>query len=121
MSDFLTQEEIDQILNGGGLKETPPKAPAAFTRAGKQSKLDLLLDVPVTCKVIAGKTKKKLKDLLELKPGMIIETDHNISEYVELYVNDSVIALGEVVMVGENYGLRIKKIIPPAERVRRLR
>lgn len=119
MSDFLSQEEIDRILGDSGLKDAP--AQAAPVRSGKQSKLDLILDVPVTCKVIAGKTKKKLKDLLELKPGMIIETDHNVNEYVELYVNESVVALGEVVIVGENYGLRIKQIIAPEERVRRLR
>ncbi|MBS4021264.1 MAG: FliM/FliN family flagellar motor switch protein [Dethiobacter sp.] len=83
--------------------------------------LELILDVPVKSSVVVGKTTKKLKELLAVKPGMIIETENLVGEYVELHVNDNVIALGEVVVVGENYGIRVKQIIGPEERILKLR
>jgi len=83
-------------------------------------KLELILDVPVKSRVVLGVTKRKLKDLLSIKPGMIIETEHSVAEDVRLYVNDNLVALGEVVVAGENYGLRISKIVSPLERVKKL-
>ena len=89
-------------------------------RDKNKSKFDLILDVPIRSRVVVGKTHRKLQDLLSLKPGMIVETENYVTDQVELYVNDHVIALGEVVVVGENYGLRIKKIVTPVERIRKL-
>ncbi len=90
-----------------------------MTEGGKR-KLELILDVPVKSTVILGTTKRKLKDLLNIKPGMIIETDGNVDDNVKLCVNDNVIALGEVVVVGENYGLSVKQIVSPLERIQKL-
>jgi flagellar motor switch protein FliN/FliY len=85
-----------------------------------RGKLELILDVPIRSRVVLGATKRKLKDLLGVKPGMIIETDSNVADYVKLYVNDNVIALGEVVVVGESYGLNVKQIVSPLERIQKL-
>lgn len=86
-----------------------------------QEKLQMIMDVPVRSRVVVGQTKKKLQELLQLRPGMIIETENLVDEDVELHINDKIIALGEVVVVGESYGLRIKKIITPEERVNKLK
>ncbi|RJX27841.1 MAG: hypothetical protein C4554_03535 [Dethiobacter sp.] len=126
MSDILTREELDRLLKEGknaASRESSlgdPEQRQKSTDTNKR-KLELILDVPVRSRVVVGKTTKKLRDLLALKPGMIIETENYVTEYVELYVNDNVIALGEVVVVGENYGLRVKQIITPAERIRKLK
>lgn len=85
-----------------------------------KNKLELILDVPVKSRVVVGKTTQKLAELLNLKPGMIIETKNLVTEDVEFHVNDNVIALGEVVVAGEHYGLRVKQIINPVERIRKL-
>lgn len=86
-----------------------------------RKKINMLLDVPVRSQVVVAKTRRSVWELMELKPGMIVETDNNISDLVELQINDQVIALGEVVIVGENYGLRVKKIISPASRIKKLK
>ncbi len=127
MSDLMSQEELDRLLNSGDfLKEQPEELPEEEKDDdGKteinQRKLELILDVPVKSRVVVGKTTRKLKDLLDLKPGMIIETSNEVTKHVELMVNDNVIALGEVVVVGENYGLCVKQIINPVERIRKLK
>lgn len=127
MSDLMSQEELDRLLNSGDfLKEQPEELPEEEKDDdGKteinQRKLELILDVPVKSRVVVGKTTRKLKDLLDLKPGMIIETSNEVTKHVELMVNDNVIALGEVVVVGENYGLCVKQIINPVERMRKLK
>lgn len=124
MNDLLSQEELDRLLGSGELlnseKEEEQKVLHEIGDINKQ-KLDLILDVPVKSRVVVGSTTRKLKELLELKPGMIIETNNEVAKHVELHVNDNVIALGDVVVVGENYGLCVKQIINPIERMQKLK
>lgn len=79
--------------------------------------LRLLLDVPLTVRVILGRNKLLVKDILELGSGSILELNKLASEYVDLFVEDKLIARGEVVVIDENFGVRIIDIVTPEERV----
>jgi len=82
--------------------------------------IDLLLDVPLEITVELGRTTMLVKDILELGTGSVIELDKLAGEPVEILVNNKLIAKGEVVIIDENFGVRITKIISPEERVRAL-
>lgn len=83
--------------------------------------IDLILDVPLDISVVLGRTKKSIKDILSLGTGSLIELDKLAEEPVEILVNGKKIAFGEVVVVDENFGVRITSIVSNAERIRSLK
>ena len=83
--------------------------------------IDLILDVPLNVSVVLGRTKKSIKDILDLSTGSLIELDKLAEEPVEVLINGKKIAYGEVVVVDENFGVRITSIISGAERIKSLR
>jgi flagellar motor switch protein FliN/FliY len=82
--------------------------------------IDIILDVPLDVAVELGKTKKSIKEILELGPGSIIQLDRLAGEPVDLLVNGKLIAKGEVVVIDENYGIRISAIVSPMDRMTKL-
>ncbi|KFA58365.1 flagellar motor switch protein FliN [Gilliamella sp. Choc4-2] len=86
----------------------------------KQQDINLILDIPVNLSVELGRTKMAIKDLLNLTQGSIIALDGQAGEPLDILINGYLIAQGEIVVVGDNYGVRIMDIITPSERVRRL-
>ena len=83
--------------------------------------IDLILDVPLDISVVLGRTKKSIQDILNLGTGSLIELDKLAEEPVEILVNGKQIALGEVVVVDENFGIRITNIVSSVERIKKLR
>ena len=79
--------------------------------------LELLLDVQMVLTVELGRTKKYVKDILSLGEGSIIELDKLAGEPVDLLINGKLIAKGEVVVIDENFGVRVTDIVGPAERL----
>lgn len=94
---------------------------AVSTSAPPPRNLDLLLDVPLEVTVIMGRTRRPIKEILNLVPGAVVELDNLVDEPVEILVNGTLVAQGEVVVVNENFGVRITQIISPAERLKYLR
>jgi flagellar motor switch protein FliN len=86
----------------------------------KKQDINLILDIPVNLSVELGRTKMAIKDLLNLTQGSIIALDGQAGEPLDILINGYLIAQGEIVVVGDNYGVRIMDIITPSERVRRL-
>lgn len=82
--------------------------------------LNLVLDIPLDVSVELGKTQMFVNDLLQLGQGSIIELNKAVGEYLEIYVNNKLVARGEVVVVDEKYGIRITDIISPPERAKSL-
>ncbi|MGH4050349.1 MAG: flagellar motor switch phosphatase FliY [Clostridium sp.] len=80
--------------------------------------IDLILDVPLEISVVLGKTKKNIRDILNLGTGSLIELDKLAEEPVDILVNGKKVAYGEVVVVDENFGVRITSIISGEERVK---
>jgi len=84
---------------------------------GLPQNMELLKDVPLTVTVRLGKSKMTISEVLDLGEGSIIELDKLAGELVDLYVNGKLIAKGEVVVIDESFGFRVKDIISPAERI----
>ena len=83
-------------------------------------KINLILDVPLNVTVVLGKTKRPIKDVLGLTPGSVVELGSLVEEPVEVLVNGPLGARGEVVVVNENFGVRITNVITPQERIQYL-
>ncbi len=82
--------------------------------------LDFILDIPLEVSVELGRAKMLISDLLQLGQGSVIELTKLAGEPLEIYVNQKLIARGEVVVVNEKFGIRMTDIITPSERVKQL-
>lgn len=83
--------------------------------------LEMLLDIPLHVAVELGKTKRSVKEILELTPGSIIELDKLAGEPVDILINNRLIAKGEVVVIDENFGVRVTDIISQSDRIKNLK
>ncbi len=92
-------------------------APAPSASKIPAEKLELLFDVPLRITVELGRTKMTLKQVMELSVGSLIELDKLTGEPVDILVNGKLIARGEVVVIDENFGVRITEIVSPRERL----
>jgi flagellar motor switch protein FliN/FliY len=90
-------------------------------QAGEPSQIQLLLDVPLTVSVELGRKRLSIKEILDMVPGSLLELDRLAGEPVDLMVNGKLFARGEVVVIDENFGVRIANIISPRERLERLK
>ena len=86
-----------------------------------QPNLDLLLDVGLQMSVELGRTNKKIKEILELTVGSVLELDKLAGEPVDILINGKLLAKGEVVVIDENFGVRVTEILSPADRVKNLK
>ncbi len=82
--------------------------------------LDLILDVPVTIAMEIGNTRISIRNLLKLNQGSVIELDRMAGESMDVMVNGTLVAHGEVVVVNEKFGIRLTDIISPTERITKL-
>ena len=83
--------------------------------------LEVILDIPVTISMEVGNTKINIRNLLQLNQGSVIELDRMAGEPLDIKVNGTLIAHGEVVVVNEKFGIRLTDVISPAERVKKLK
>lgn len=89
-------------------------------KAAVMNELDMILDIPVQIAVELGRTKLTIKNLLQLAHGSVVELDAMAGEPLDVLVNGTLIAQGEVVVVNEKFGIRLTDIITPSERMRKL-
>ncbi len=82
--------------------------------------LDSILDIPVTISMEIGRTHINIRNLLQLNQGSVVELDRLAGEPMDVLVNGTLIAQGEVVVVNEKFGIRLTDVISPSERVKRL-
>jgi flagellar motor switch protein FliN len=135
----LSPEEIDLLVNGltpgqsadqvsdigdqdaGKIAVQPAQFPPFEqndeVKQIERSKLELLYDVPLQFTVELGRTEKTLKEILGLGPGSIIELEKSAGEPLGILVNGKLVAKGEVIIIDENYGIRIKGILNAEERL----
>jgi len=88
---------------------------------GNEVNLDVILDVPVTLAMEVGRTRISIRNLLQLNQGSVVELDRAAGEPLDVFVNGTLVAHGEVVVINEKFGIRLTDVISPAERVRKLR
>ncbi|NQD91239.1 flagellar motor switch protein FliN [Pseudomonas sp. CrR25] len=125
------QDDIDAMLAAGGASEpTAPRAPMEEFGSGPKSNqpvsldgpnLDVILDIPVSISMEVGNTDITIRNLLQLNQGSVIELDRLAGEPLDVLVNGTLIAHGEVVVVNEKFGIRLTDVISPSERIKKLR
>ncbi len=84
-------------------------------------KLDVILDIPVTVGMEIGRTQLSIRNLLQLNQGSIVELDRLAGEPMDVLVNGTLVAHGEVVVVNEKFGIRLTDVVSPADRIKNLR
>jgi flagellar motor switch protein FliN/FliY len=89
--------------------------------AGDEANLDVILDIPVTISMEIGRTHISIRNLLQLNQGSVVELDRLAGEPMDVLVNGTLVAHGEVVVVNEKFGIRLTDVISPAERVKKLK
>ena len=88
---------------------------------GDEVSVDAILDIPVTISMEIGRTMISIRNLLQLNQGSVVELDRLAGEPMDVLVNGTLVAHGEVVVVNEKFGIRLTDVVSPAERVRKLK
>jgi flagellar motor switch protein FliN/FliY len=123
------QDDIDAVLAETGVANSASKAKALpmdefgaspVTAKGAPD-LDVIMDIPVRISMEVGNTEISIRNLLQLNQGSVIELDRLAGEPLDVLVNGTLIAHGEVVVVNEKFGIRMTDVISPSERIKKLR
>ena len=83
--------------------------------------LDVILDIPVSIAMEIGRTRINIRNLLQLNQGSVIELDRLADEPLDVMVNGTLVAHGEVVVVNDKFGIRLTDVVSPAERIKNLK
>lgn len=103
----VEKADLDQLQDEGGANLSP--------------ELDVILDIPVTVSMEVGNTEITIRNLLQLNQGSVIELDRMAGEPLDVLVNGTLIAHGEVVVVNEKFGIRLTDVVSPSERIKKLK
>jgi flagellar motor switch protein FliN/FliY len=121
MENEKTEETgVQEMKNPREGKRPAVKEGEGTMRAKEIGNLDFILDIPLEVSVELGRAKMLISDLLQLGQGSVIELTKPAGDPLEIYVNEKLIARGEVVMVNDKFGIRMTDVISPAERVQQL-
>jgi len=121
MEEAGTPMESSSPADALGAENVPLESLQSTSRTGEDLNLDVILDIPVTISMEIGSTKINIRNLLQLNQGSVVELDRMAGEPLDVVVNGTLIAHGEVVVVNEKFGIRLTDIISPAERVKKLK
>lgn len=95
--------------------------PQPVAQGAGEKNLDVILDIPVTLSMEIGRTEITINDLLQLGQGSVVELDQLAGEAMDVMVNGTLIAHGEVVVVDDKFGIRLTDVISPTERIKKLK
>lgn len=127
-----SQDDIDAMMAQSARPAEPSAPRAPMEEFGSMPKsnlpvsmdgpnLDVILDIPVSISMEVGNTDITIRNLLQLNQGSVIELDRLAGEPLDVLVNGTLIAHGEVVVVNEKFGIRLTDVISPSERIKKLR
>lgn len=114
---------LAQQADASNAKKSPalPDLQDSGMRTGDDVNLDVILDIPVTLSIELGRTRIAIRNLLQLNQGSVVELDRLAGAPMDVLVNGTLIAHGEVVVVNEKFGIRMTDVVSPAERVKKLK
>ena len=115
----MADEQEDQTAESGSTSQTTGLGAGGSSKVTAEN-LRVLENVEVQMTVEVGKTEIKIRDLLRLNEGAVIELDRLAGDPLDILVNGTMIAKGEIVMVGERFGVRFTEIVDPEKRVENL-
>lgn len=118
-------ENVDDLLNDVASSEledfgSNENQESSYQAAPGSPNLDVVLDIPVTLSMEVGSTSITIRNLLQLNQGSVIELDRLAGEPLDVLVNGTLVAHGEVVVVNEKFGIRLTDVISPQERIKKL-
>ena len=114
--------QFEELLAREQRQNARPSEPAPMSAAATvEVNLDVILDVPVTLSMEVGRTRIPIRNLLQLNQGSVVELDRAAGEPLDVFVNGTLVAHGEVVVVNEKFGIRLTDVISPTERIRKLK
>jgi flagellar motor switch protein FliN/FliY len=93
---------------------------STLTEEHNQINAEVLQNISVTLSIEVGRAQIKIKDLMRLTQGSVVELDRVAGEPLDLLINNTVVAQGEVVLVNERYGIRLTRVVPASERMKNL-
>lgn len=124
MWDEALDEQAEARVAGEGAEtvelEELTEEDAPITGAEKR-KLDAILDIPVTISMEVGRSNISIRNLLQLNQGSVVELDRVAGESLDVLVNGTLIAHGEVVVVNDKFGIRLTDVISQVERIKKLK
>ena len=114
--------EQTDVESGAKAKAAPMEELRDDSRSfGDNEKLDVILDIPVTLSMEVGRTQIPIRNLLQLNQGSVVELDRMAGEPLDVLVNGTLIAHGEVVVVNEKFGIRLTDVMSPHESIKKMR
>ncbi|PIP80908.1 MAG: flagellar motor switch protein FliN [Gammaproteobacteria bacterium CG22_combo_CG10-13_8_21_14_all_40_8] len=105
--------DMDELIDENPINTNSNHTPS-------DAKLDVILDIPVTLSMEVGRTDIAIRNLLQLNQGSVVELDRLAGEPLDVLVNGTLIAHGEVVVVNEKFGIRLTDVMSPSERIKKL-
>lgn len=115
-----TEDNPDATDDGNGLADAQSGVSGSPDPAVATKNLRFLQNIEVKLSVEVGGTYITIKDLLNLNEGSIVELDKQASELLDVFINGTLLAKGEVVMIGEKFGIRVTEIVSAEERVQNI-
>lgn len=116
----IEQAPLDEFNGGGKTSKRNSNKSVDFGEMAEGTNLDVILDIPVTISMEVGTTQINIRNLLQLNQGSVIELDRVAGEPLDVMINGTLIAHGEVVVVNEKFGIRLTDIISQAERIKKI-
>ncbi|MFV2059321.1 MAG: flagellar motor switch protein FliN [Gammaproteobacteria bacterium] len=120
-ADALNEAGDTQSSDSGDVEKAELQNLKDNSTGSNDVSMEVLLDIPVTISMEIGRTKINIRNLLQLNQGSVVELDRLAGEPLDVIVNGTLIAHGEVVVVNEKFGIRLTDVISPAERVKKLK
>ncbi len=117
--DWAAAMAEQNVVEAAELEELAAEEPA-FSEE-QQQKLDSILDIPVTISMEVGRSQISIRNLLQLNQGSVVELDRIAGEPLDVMVNGTLIAHGEVVVVNDKFGIRLTDVISQTERIKKLK
>ncbi|KKD01155.1 MULTISPECIES: flagellar motor switch protein FliN [Photobacterium] len=112
-------EQADDHIEAAPLEELTDESTPISDE--ERRRLDSIMDIPVTISMEVGRTKISIRNLLQLNQGSVVELDRVAGESLDVLVNGTLIAHGEVVVVNDKFGIRLTDVISQTERIKKLR
>lgn len=115
------QADVDEAMAMAANPISFDELQSEHHKINNSPELEVILDIPVMISMEVGRTSITIRNLLQLNQGSVIELDRLAGEPLDVLVNGTLIAHGEVVVVNEKFGIRMTDVISPAERIKKLR
>ena len=116
MSEFETDENTEGTVKAEATEDKSQESSEAKPSMNRE----VIQNIPITLAIEVGRASLKIRDLMRLTQGSVVELDRLAGEPLDIVVNDTVVAQGEVVLVNDRYGVRLTKVVSAADRIKNL-